>query len=869
MKFRPLFYALIITTLLFGQSIAQGWPGAMNRNAIGHRIQNIGHSGKPDNGTKETFVVTFSYPHGATTSSYAGGLVRSGWNSKDASAGEGFWVMSKTNNQPLVSTIGSLENSKDVHPFTHRVESYPEAYVGAFDHRHSALNLITPNTGQGKNGIDSALKNIFWDVFVGSSYQPALGGMPAVSAPFGNRLPAGILNYRFNRYNSGQPFSERIASNELEQLQAPSWVEALSSDDYPEMIGIQGGNSDTQNLQWTRRWFSWGHDDYNDFYIVENVVENTGTERAEGVYIVLRNRFTSAMASSWYEGAHNWMGINDRKAADNYVRFTGAPNYLDGSAPLGRDKPAGLSVGKDLAQQGHSILYAHDGDSPDIDFAHNDWGDPWVPALGKERIRTTQAWVKPGLLQHSVYFGLGVIDALPPFNTYGGLDPETYVSPHDNPDTAIDESTQQPASVSFYQFIDHQSLGYPHPRTHSDAQIYDALTTSGYPPEPDFPDERVEFMVFGPYNLEPGEKCKAIVAYVGGMGSQSLKYANYKQYARPFDFAWMNLYDGPARTASVSERQQELPAGEEAMFRHFQRAIDVYNWGYDMPNQPPNVKFNWELNKDGQTLISWSAFGQDSPDPDHTGDEAQDLRGYRIYRSHTENQGPFEFVAEFSFEDAQAGSLPIDLSFDPNATWYSNHNVPIHENVSYAATDLLAGVEVPGLYEFVDRKSRVGFPNWYSVRYYDSGHANWKGQGSVPVLESSSGPDGGAIFGGASGIVPKLPLNSVFDRLEERIKVVPNPFKIDDDLHSYRHSENIRFTNLPQRAKLEIFDVTGQKIWEDFNNDSGQAEIKWGQETFGHATGQAMFPGIYFWRVTSLMPESMGKVQKGTFVVIK
>ena len=98
---------------------------------------------------------------------------------------------------------------------------------------------------------------------------------------------------------------------------------------------------------------------------------------------------------------------------------------------------------------------------------------------------------------------------------------------------------------------------------------------------------------------------------------------------------------------------------------------------------------------------------------------------------------------------------------------------------------------------------------------------------------------------------------------------MPNPFKINDDLHSYSHSPRIRFTNLPQRAELEVFDVTGQKVWEDFNNDSGQAELRWDQETFGHASNDAVFSGIYFWRVTSLMPESMGKMQKGTFVIIK
>ena len=53
-----------------------------------------------------------------------------------------------------------------------------------------------------------------------------------------------------------------------------------------------------------------------------------------------------------------------------------------------------------------------------------------------------------GFLNHPDYFGVGVVDAFPPFNTYGGLDGETYVAPKDNPATAQDESVMQPATTS-------------------------------------------------------------------------------------------------------------------------------------------------------------------------------------------------------------------------------------------------------------------------------------------------------------------------------------------------------------------------------------------------------------------------------------
>ena len=52
-----------------------------------------------------------------------------------------------------------------------------------------------------------------------------------------------------------------------------------------------------------------------------------------------------------------------------------------------------------------------------------------------------------------------------------------------------------------------------------------------------------------------------------------------------------------------------------------------------------------------------------------------------------------------------------------------------------------------------------------------------------------------------------------------------------------------------------------------FVNDPNTGEISWSQKTYGGS--RSLLSGIYFWRVTSLMPESEGKTQSGTFVVIK
>ena len=72
-------------------------------------------------------------------------------------------------------------------------------------------------------------------------------------------------------------------------------------------------------------------------------------------------------------------------------------------------------------------------------------------------------------------------------------------------------------------------------------------------------------------------------------------------------------------------------------------------------------------------MIKWSSFGEQSRDPDYDGDEAQDLRGYRIYRSEQENQGPWEMIAEVSLADIMAGIQTSSVRFYPNETV---HTIP-------------------------------------------------------------------------------------------------------------------------------------------------------------------------------------------------
>jgi hypothetical protein len=243
-----------------------------------------------------------------------------------------------------------------------------------------------------------------------------------------------------------------------------------------------------------------------------------------------------------------------------------------------------------------------------------------------------------------------------------------------------------------------------------------------------------------------------------------------------------------------------------------------------------------------------------------------------------EVQGEWEYVTEFSFADAKAGKLPAGISYKPDVTFANTKSaawpagIPLKTNRYVPATDPNVGTEIKGTYFYDDPNTNAGFPNWYSVRYYDSGHSNWKGTGkAISVLESSQSTSGGAVMGAVVGVVPVVPGAAVFDKLEEQVRVVPNPYKADSDLHTYQRQQNIRFTNLPGRCQIDLYDVTGQRTWKFFNNDPLKGEVTYIQEAENRPSnfGEAMFPGIYFWKVTSLMPGNEGKVQTGTFLIIK
>ena len=229
-------------------------------------------------------------------------------------------------------------------------------------------------------------------------------------------------------------------------------------------------------------------------------------------------------------------------------------------------------------------------------------------------------------------------------------------------------------------------------------------------------------------------------------------------------------------------------------------------------------------------------------DPDYEGDEARDVRGYKIYRSwppsHYWHYGPWELIA-----DIPIGSSPY-------------YNSETEE------------------YSFIDSTSFSGYNYYYSVHTYDSGHDHWidingNDIGPIPSLES-----------GMSSVEQKNPIavtpfqtsSPSFDNMDVPIRVVPNPYRLDfnDALHMYPDAADpykLRFINLPKRCIIKIYSVNGDLVFERKHLNENSAEESWRQETI--SLSGRIVSGIYFWVVESLDPSSIGSIQKGTLAIIK
>lgn len=619
----------------------------------------------------------------------------------------------------------------------------------------------------------------------------------------------------------------------------------IADDAFPEELVISRWTN-SQGITVTRKVNAWSYQNFDDFTITEYEMENTGDTKGTGVadlppktvedvYIVLSttfnvSQFGANMASSYFSS------MPDR-VRDDHFKYTEAGNYVKGG-------PGGPVFIDPSEAKGLKIAYQFDGKSPFSGY--DDTGEPWNTAL-----------------QGSGLVEMGMVDNQMTSFQFMGIAPVAYADDagihsfnKNDKGKYVQPKGAQPAYANRWAIRGFNDYDEPTPAAHSPAQIFSMLTAAPVVDNPTDVGIWTNAQVYGPYTLARGEKAKLVVCYAGGTG------AEFKgPGGEPIDhWQW-------ALTASKAD----VAMGERALVQHVRNALFAYQSGFDLPDSPPDVDLIITSDENARTKLSWSAVGNSAVNPDYTGAEASDIAGYRIYRGQRGNLtsiGPFSLVVDIPV----SGALPSGVTYDANAVWPDAVPVP-----TPLTTPPDRRAAKPGIYTWSDPNSNAGFSYWYSIRSYAKGHSAWtnndgtKTFADLPARVQTHLKRG--LEGGYSNILqvwngsPVLPITTAANQMQRQIVVTPNPFRLDGT-HNYIGDTKIRFLNVPEKAYVYIFNSAGQMIALLRKTDPTRSEVSWNGRPYTSSLVQ-VGPGIYFYVVKSQTAASEGKIQTGTFVVIR
>jgi hypothetical protein len=274
---------------------------------------------------------------------------------------------------------------------------------------------------------------------------------------------------------------------------------------------------------------------------------------------------------------------------------------------------------------------------------------------------------------------------------------------------------------------------------------------------------------------------------------------------------------------------------------------------YLIPEPPPSPKLRVEFEEDAAVLY-WDRSAERARDP-VTGKE--DFEGYRIYRSNPGDDrsgdllGQTSLVAQFDRRGNQTGFnsgfddilLDEPAVFDDDTTRYTYR---------FRADQLLPGWQYA-----------------FSVTSFDEGD---------PVVGLTSFES--ARASNAVRVFPGTPAAADNSR---RVGVYPNPYRVSAAWDgATTRSRRLNFYNLPSRAEVRIYSLTGE-IVKEFTHDAAsyQGDIRWyddfsapnrvvagGEHSWDILSDNSLSiaTGLYLFSVKDL---DTSEIQTGKFVIIR
>jgi hypothetical protein len=256
-------------------------------------------------------------------------------------------------------------------------------------------------------------------------------------------------------------------------------------------------------------------------------------------------------------------------------------------------------------------------------------------------------------------------------------------------------------------------------------------------------------------------------------------------------------------------------ASRDSMLAHVRTARKLYANGFVPDVFPPPTPTDGEnslkiVTEPGEIFIEWPPISPSYKDP-KTG--INDVAGYRVYRSNYFTIGPWTLVTDIKIDSV----------------------VLVNGNVQY-----------------VDKNLPFGVGNYYCVTSYDTDN-------------NESGKVNNTRF-------PIYPLRGPNTEFPKNVYVVPNPFRQHSNLTGTGEQYRMEFIGIPGKCKIKIYTLTGD-IVQEIDHDDGSGSEAWGSiERSDYQLNKwtlGVAPGIYIYRVESLVPGHEGESFIGKLAIVK
>ncbi|MDX1429042.1 MAG: hypothetical protein R3282_02090, partial [Rhodothermales bacterium] len=410
----------------------------------------------------------------------------------------------------------------------------------------------------------------------------------------------------------------------------------------------------------------------------------------------------------------------------------------------------------------------------------------------------------------------------------------------DDPDTGGPRSDPRP---DFRRIDSHKGnttppsdLEFFKPNERSGKEFFDFITTSTLQEGLGNTGNRLNIytLSYGPYSLALGDSVRIILAQVAGV--------------MDYDDVIAGDPDGRFPDSTIAAVERNAQAARDVVSWGIGANVDGVNLAADAPEPPPAPEtdaVNASVGSDKAAIgVTWDLVAESTTIRDGAGqafyDGLSDLDGYRIWRS-----TDFQYTSD---------TEPPVLR---GAAWSLIADVPAAEASQHFDSEL-------GKYRFVDESVNFGRRYGYYVSAYNDDPGAWTSANGTVV--SNLGP----LESGSHRRTPPVsaapgPVAN-FD-----IYAVPNPFVFGDESRSFGLSDPylIEFRNLPERANIRIFTISGDLIRTIRHGPDERGSVfgsvGWDQKS---DSGLLVGPGLYIYHVESTT-EGLPNTFTGKLMIVR